>query len=175
MAGLLQIASHFPGRLRVRAEPFREAAFGTQVAERLKAEAGVTTASVSQRTGSLLVEYRPRELQLPRLVEIILRLGGLDGIAADRGARPGLQGPAVRNQLDAWNQLLLDATHGRADARTAVPAALAGLGVLTFLFGERGLPKWYDLFFWSFTTFVNMTPPLTPPAAPDNDGPQLVR
>jgi hypothetical protein len=156
---LLKIVSHYPGRLRVRAEPFRQPALGGEVAEKLRAEAGVESALVSNLTGSLLIEYRAREVQLPRLVQIIMRLGGLDGIAADRGAPPPLQGPLVRDALGGWNESLLDVTRGRLDARTAVPGTLAGLGLLTLLFGNRRLPEWYDLLFWSFVTFVNLNPP----------------
>jgi hypothetical protein len=156
---LLRIVAHFPGRLRVRAERFREDAFGNQVAERVRAEAGVETALVSQRTGSLLVEYRAREIQLPRLVEIILRTGGLDGISADRAALGAPQGQLVRQVLDRWNDQVIDASRGRVDARMAVPGTLAALGAVRLLLGPRTLPEWYDLLFWSFVTFVNLNPP----------------
>jgi hypothetical protein len=165
MAGLLRIVSHFPGRLRVRAERFRESAFGAEVAERVRAEGGVESAAVSSRTGSLLVEYRAREVQLPRLVEAILRIAGLDGISADRAPLGAPQGAALRDAVHRWNEQLVDASRGRVDARTAVPGTLASLGVLTLLFGSRRLPEWYDLLFWSFVTFVNLNPPTS------DDGP----
>jgi hypothetical protein len=166
MAELLRIVSHFPGRLRVRAERFRDDTLGGQVAERVRAEEGVVSALVSHTTGSLLVEYQPRQVQLPRLVETILGLGGLDGIVADRGLLGAPGGQAMREALDAWNQRVVHASHGRVDARTAVPATLASLGVLRFLFGNRRLPEWYDLLFWSFVTFVNLNPPQEPPHGP---------
>jgi hypothetical protein len=159
VAGLLRIVSHFPGRLRVRAERFREGPFGSQLAERVRAETGVVTALVSDRTGSLLVEYRPREVQLPKLVELILKLGDLDGLTADRGPPPGPQGEAVREVVGRWNERLREVTDGRADLRTAVPGTLAALGALRFVLGNRRLPEWYDLLFWSFVTFSNLNPP----------------
>jgi hypothetical protein len=167
----LKIVSHFPGRLRVRAERFRERAFGAEVAERVRAEEGVSAAGVSELTGSLLVEYRPREIQLPRLVETILRIGGLDAISVDRGPLGAPQGDEVRAVVDRWNERLVHASHGRIDARTAVPGTLASLGVLRFLFGNRRLPEWYDLLFWSFVTFVN----LNPPRNDDGPGPTPIR
>jgi hypothetical protein len=156
---LLRIVAHFPGRLRVRAERFREGAFGNEVAEKIRVENGVESAIVSQRTGSLLIEYRAREIQLPRLVEIILRTGGLDGISADRGALGAPQGQVVREVLDRWNEQVVDVSRGRVDARTAVPGTLASLGVVRLLLGPRTMPEWYDLLFWSFVTFVNLNPP----------------
>jgi hypothetical protein len=159
VAGLLRIVSHFPGRLRVRADRFRDGAFGPQLAERVRGESGVSTALVSSLTGSLLVEYRPREVQLPKLVELILKLGDLDGLIADRGPPPGPQGAALRELLGGWNEKLREATDGRADLRTAVPGTLATLGVLRFVLGNRRLPEWYDLLFWSFVTFSNLNPP----------------
>jgi hypothetical protein len=156
---LLRIVAHFPGRLRVRADRFREDPFGSEVAERVRAENGVESAVVSQRTGSLLVEYRAREIQLPRLVEIILHAGGLEGISADRGLLGAPQGQVVREVLDRWNQQVIGASRGRVDVRTAVPGTLATLGVVRLFLGPRTLPEWYDLLFWSFVTFVNLNPP----------------
>jgi hypothetical protein len=155
---LLRIVSHFPGRLRVRAEKFRERPFGAEVAERVRKEPGVASAAIAELTGSLLVEYRPKEIQLPRLVEAILNFGGLDGLVADRGPLAAPQGDQVREVLGRWNQTVMETTRGRVDARTAVPGTLASLGVLTLLFGNRRLPEWYDLMFWSFVTFMNLNP-----------------
>ena len=165
----LHIASHFPGRLRVRAEAFRDGAFAGDVATQVRAEAGVVSAQAFPRTGSLLVEYRASELQLPQLIDSILRIGGLDGVAADRGPPSPPLGDAVRAAFARCDEWMLEATRGRADARAAVPGALAGLGVLTLLFGNRRAPEWYDLLFWSFVTFTNLNPPR------GEDGPQVVR
>jgi hypothetical protein len=157
MSAELQIVSHFPGRLRVRAEPFRTP-FGAEVAEQIRGETGVVAATVSSRTGSLLVEYRAREVQMPRLVELILRVGRLDAIAVDRGPLPGPRGPALRETLDRWNQRLYGASHGKLDGKSGVPGLLAGLGVLRLVIGPVRIPEWYDLLFWSFVTFVNLNP-----------------
>src|SRR4029077_15164783 len=98
-----------------------------------------------------------RVVQLPQLVQRIVRLGALEGVEADHdGGEPRFTGPAIREALDKWNGEIIGATKGRIDARVAVPTTLAGLGVLTFLLGRRRLPEWYDLIFWSFVTFQNL-------------------
>jgi Heavy metal associated domain 2 len=155
----LRIVTHFPGRLRVRAERFREPPVGAEVAERVRVEPGVEAATIAERTGSLLVEYRPRELQLPKLIEIILKVGGLETVAADRGLVGAPQGEQVREVLGRWNEQVIGVTRGRVDTRTAVPGTLASLGLLRLLTGPRTMPEWYDLLFWSFVTFVNLNPP----------------
>ncbi len=156
----LRIVSHFPGRLRVRAKPFRDAAHGEQVAEALRGEAGVQSATATALTGSLLVEYDATAVQLPWLVQLIVQLGGLAGIAADHhGGAPRFTGPAIREAVERWNGMLVGASRGRIDARVAVPTTLASLGVLRFVLGNRRLPEWYDLMFWSYVTFTNLNPP----------------
>jgi hypothetical protein len=159
-AGRLTIASHFPGRLRVRAGAFRDGAFGAEIAERLDKEPGVTSVEAVQKTGSLLVTYDAHQLQLPTLVQAIVKLAGLDGVEVDHdGKLIQPSGPAVRNTFDRWNRALMEASRGHVDAKVAMPGVLASLGVLKLLFGNRRLPEWYDLMFWSFTAFINLNPP----------------
>jgi len=174
-SGRLRIASHFPGRLRVRATAFRDVAFANSVAEKLREEDGVVSASTSALTGSLLVAYDARTVQLPWLVQLIVKFASLDGIEADHDGLPPPkpQGPAIREALDRWNGSMVGATDNRLDAKTAIPGVLAGLGVLKLLFGNRRLPEWYDLMFWSITMFVNLNPPnpMNPRnLAPEDDG-----
>ena len=152
----LRIVSHFPGRLRVRARPLRDAILGAQVAEHLRAELGVTAVVPTPLTGSLLVEYEAQTVQLPWLVQLIVQLAGLDGIAADHKGPPQITGPSIREALDRWNGAIVHATRGRIDTRVAIPGTFAGLGLLSLLFGKRQLPMWYDLMFWSFVTFHNL-------------------
>lgn len=155
----LKIVSHFPGRLRVRAAAFRDPALGAEVADQLRAETGVTSATAIAKTGSLLVLYQAQEVQLPWLVQLIVRLGKLDGLETDHDGgplRPG--GPVIRHALERWNGALVAASRGRIDARTAVPSTMLGLGLLKLVFGNRRLPEWYDLMFWSFVTFQNLNP-----------------
>jgi hypothetical protein len=164
----LRIVSHFPGRLRVRAKRFRDAALAGDIAVKLREEAGVRSVEATPFTGSVLVEYDAREVQLPWLVQLIVKLGGLDGLEVDHDGRPVRpQGPAIKHALERWNGAMMEVSRGHIDAKTAVPGTLAALGVLRFALGNRRLPEWYDLLFWSFVTFMNLN---VLPHAPERDG-----
>ena len=168
--GRLKIVSHFPGRLRVRAEAFRDRARGDAAAEAIRAEDGVRTADATPLTGSLLVTYDARRVQLPWLVQLIVRVANLDGIEADHDGKPYTPaGPAIREALDKVNDRLVAATRGRLDSKTAVPATMVGLGFLTILLGRYRPPEWYDWMFWSFVTFMNLNP-VPPQPADEPDG-----
>jgi hypothetical protein len=162
MMDRLRLVSHFPGRLRVRAKTFRMLPeVADDVAQRLREEDGVSSVEVVSRTGSLLIHYEPRVVELPRLVEILVRAGGLHGLEVDADTvdpnrpRPG---SIVRGILDRWDDAVRARADGKLDLRTAVPGALATTGIGIFLFGRRRIPEWYDLLFWSFVTFVNLNP-----------------
>jgi hypothetical protein len=158
----LRLVSHFPGRLRVRAEMFRVLPdVADAVAQRMREEPGVGCVENSTRTGSLVIVYEPRTIQLPRVVELLVRTGGLHGLEVDLGAeRTGREPPGlfVREVLDKWNQLASKLADGRIDLKTGVPGMLAAAGLGILLFGKRRTPEWYDLLFWSFVTFVNLNP-----------------
>jgi hypothetical protein len=167
--GRLRIVSHFPGRLRVRAEAFRDRERGDAAAEALRGEDGVLTADATPLTGSLLVTYEARRVQLPWLVQLIVRIANLDGIEADHDGKPYTPGgPAIREALDKVNDRLIAATRGRVDSKTAVPTTLFGLGALTILLGRFRPPEWYDWMFWSFVTFMNLNPAPSPQPQTDD-------
>ena len=156
----LRLVSHFPGRLRVRAEAFRllpEVA--ADVAERVGGELGVLAVQAFPRTGSLLVQYEPREIELRRLIDVLVVAGGLRGIEVDVRedwvSRPA-QGARVRGAIGAWNRSLRAVTEGKVDLRTALPGTLVAAGAAMFLAGRRRVPEWYDLMFWAFVTFSNL-------------------
>jgi hypothetical protein len=158
----LRIVSHYPGRLRVRAETFRVLPeVGAEVAQRIAEERGVTSAHASRVTGSLLVTYDPRELQLPRLIHMLVRIGGLHGIevdAANDWQHRVDDGTRVREVFAKVNDTVRAVTSGTIDMKVAVPGTLAGTGLLMFLAGRRRVPEWYDLLFWAFVTFSNLNP-----------------
>ena len=159
----LALISHFSGRLRVRAETFRALPeIGAEVASRLLEEEGVMEASASPVTGSLLVLYDAAIVQLPRLVALIVRVGGLHGVALDTpdgwDALPN-GGARVRAKFAELNAGLHRKSRGYIDLKVAVPAALSGTGLLMFLGGRRRIPEWYDLVFWGFTAFINLNMP----------------
>lgn len=162
MVDRLRLISHFPGRLRVRAETFRVLPeVAEEVSQRLLEEPGVSAVKSSDVTGSLVVTYDPRELQLPRLIQLLIRVGGLHGLevdAADDWMKGTPQGTQVRGAFGSVNESVRAATKGKIDLKTAVPGALAGLGVGMLMSRKFVMPLWYDFFFWSFVTFQNLNP-----------------
>jgi hypothetical protein len=155
----LRIVSHFPGRLRVRAETFRVLPeVAEEVARRLAEEPGVELVKTSPVTGSLVVTYDPRALQLPRLVQILVRIAGLHGLEVDTRHDPNApeDGTRLRQALDLLNRSVRGKSGGRLDLKVALPGTLGSIGVAMLLGGKRRIPEWYDLVFWSFVTFCNL-------------------
>jgi hypothetical protein len=150
----------------VRAETFRVLPeVAGEVVERVKEEPGVTSATASEITGSLLVLYDPARTQILRLVRTIVVTGGLAGVEVDRVDRaPGAPpGDRVRGALGRLDARVRAVAEGKVDLRTAIPGTLAVLGigkVLGGVFGTATLaePQWYDLLFWSFVSFSNLNP-----------------
>jgi hypothetical protein len=163
----LRLVSHFPGRLRVRAEMFRVMPeVADEVVARLRQEPAVTGTETSPITGSLLVLYDPGALQLPRLVQLIVRtgrLGGLEVDASEDWTKREPPGERLRVTFEQLNLRMREATGGRLDGRVAVPAALLA-GGLGLLLRAPIVPNWWDLTFWAYTTFHNMNP--HPPRSP---------
>jgi hypothetical protein len=150
----------------VRAETFRVLPeVAGEVVERVKEEPGVTSASASEISGSLLVLYDPGRTQILRLIRTIVLTGGLAGVEVDRidrasGAPPG---DRLRGALGRLDDRVREVASGKLDLRTAIPGTLAVLGVgkvLSGVFGSATLqePLWYDLLFWSFVSFSNLNP-----------------
>jgi hypothetical protein len=166
----LRLVSHFPGRLRVRAEMFRVLPeVADEVVERLRQEPAVTEVEASPVTGSLLVLYDPGGLQLPRLVQLIVRTGRLAGLEVDASedwTKREPPGDRLRAAIGEMNARLREASGGRFDGRVAVPAALLAGGI-GLLFRAPIVPNWWDLTFWAYTTFHNMNPPRGRGAARD--------
>jgi hypothetical protein len=171
----LRLVSHFPGRLRVRAETFRVLPeVGEEVAQRLLEEEGVSQVKASPVTGSLVVSYDPRALQLPRLIQILIRVGGLHGIEVDAAVdwtKAPPHGEQVRGAFAGINDAIRETTKGKIDLKVAVPGALAAMGAGMALFGRPRMPMWYDFLFWSFVTFHNLNPREPRPASGDREPP----
>lgn len=158
-ADLLRIASHVPGRLRVRAEKFRGEGATAEVVDRVAAERGVTSVTASEVTGSVLVHYDPAQIQLDRLISTLLAAGSIEGVALEQEEpRVGPLGARLRDALRRVDARACQATNGRLDIRTGVPAAFLIAGLGRFVAGNRLMPHWYHLAFWSFLTFVNLNP-----------------
>jgi len=153
----LELAHHHPGRLRVRADALIDALDVVQaIREDLDAVPGIVSVKYTAQTGSILIEYEPG---LADADDIILRIADAAGLAppvdeatlrAER-ARPALLAIGATKEL---NRLTEEVTGGRADLRTLVPAALAGLAVYSFIEEKNRMPRWDNLLYWGFNIFT---------------------
>ncbi len=153
----LELAHHHPGRLRVRADSLVNAHdIVQQIRESLDAVAGIASVKYTAQTGSLLVEYEPGYADAD---EVILRIADAANLAPpldeaalrEQRARPALISIRAAREL---NMLAEEVTGGRADLRSIVPAALAGLAVLSFIEEKNRMPRWDNLLYWGFNVFT---------------------
>lgn len=155
----LQIVSHFPGRLRVRAEKLRAKGVAAEAAERIGAEPGVSSVTASELTGSLLILYDPALIPLDRLLPAVLAAGELAGVAVEVDEPPaGPPGQRLRQAFRRVDDYARQSMKGRLDVRTTIPALCMVAGLARFAAGNRVLPRWYEMTFWSFVTFINFNP-----------------
>jgi hypothetical protein len=153
----LELVHHHPGRLRVRAEAFRDEADGpSPLRAATLAIDGVTRVDHNPRTGSVLVEYEPGVAEPDHILVEIARAAGLAPVAEDalrRARSPSLVAVGVVQELNA---VVGELTGQKADLRSLVPAGLAALSAYSWAFGkEPRLPRWDNLLWWSYSVFMN--------------------
>lgn len=156
--GVLELVHHHPGRLRVRAEAFRlRPEVVLRVRDAIGALPGITRFSPGQRTGSLLVEYQPGQVEPDDVLQLIADAADMQwlGEGTVRARRqPGLVAVGVAKEL---NQITMELTGARADLRVLVPTALAALAGYSFAYGkEPRLPRWDNLLYWSYNIFASL-------------------
>jgi hypothetical protein len=156
---VLALVHHHPGRLRLCAAALRgpDSAEGARAA--LFVEPGVTLFSHNPRTGSVLIEYEPGLADVEAIIATVAAAAGLDPPTDDRGARPRRREPALVaiHAARELNEAAYDLTGYRADLRTLVPTWLVALAVYSFAFSkERRLPRWDNLFYWSYNIFSHL-------------------
>jgi Heavy metal associated domain 2 len=179
--GVLALIHHHPGRLRVRADVFREGDAAERVRAALDAEPGLTGVTHNPRTGSLLVEYQPGLAEPEPILARIASAAGLampDEHASRRPRQPALVAIDAAREL---NDLVHDITGQQADLRALVPVAMAALGVYSFVYHDDArLPRWDNLLYWSYNVFsqlhrreIEASGALRPPApaSPDPEKP----
>jgi len=164
---LLELAHHHPGRLRVRADVFRagrgeaepaDSGLAHEVIQALDAMAGISRVVHNARTGSLLVEYEPGLVEPDAIAARIAEIARLISPFDPRAARPVFQpASAVIDGARELNAIAQELTGGRADLRSIVPAALAGVAAYSFAFGKGPrLPRWDNLLWWSYSVFASL-------------------
>jgi hypothetical protein len=153
----LEIAHHHPGRLRVRADALIDALDVVQrIRESLDAAPGILSVKYTAQTGSLLVQYEPGHADADDIILRIAEAADLDppldeATLRERRARPALLAIGATREL---NRLTEEVTGGRADLRSIVPAALAGLAIYSFIEEKKRLPRWDNLLYWGFNVFT---------------------
>jgi hypothetical protein len=169
----LEVVSHHPGRLRVRARVFRVLPeVAKDVAAHLNEDPAVLGVEMSPVTGSMVIAYDPLRLELTRLVARLVQIAGLHGIRSDTSEETlarAPQGARLQKRIASYNDALRRLTTDSVDLRTAVPGTLAAGGLAILLFGRRRIPEWYDLMFWGFVTFVNLNSTGAAPGGADHD------
>ena len=157
--GSLELVHHHPGRLRVRADAFRQKPeVVDRVREAIEALPGITRLTHSERTGSLLIEYDPGFTEPDQIVAQIAEAADL--ARPDDGAlRAGRRTPAVVavGAARELNALSMEFTGFGVDLRVLVPTALAALSAYSFVYKKDArLPRWDNLLYWSYNIFVSL-------------------
>ena len=157
--GALELVHHHPGRLRVRADAFREKPeLVVMVREAVLGLPGITSFNHSPRTGSLLIEYEPGSTEPDDVVERIANAADLER-PDEETVRARRRPPAtvVVRAARELNALSMDLTGSQVDLRTLVPTALAALSAYAFVYGKGPrLPRWDNLLYWSYNIFVSL-------------------
>jgi hypothetical protein len=156
--GSLELVHHHPGRLRVRADAFRQRpAVVDTVREAIEALPGITRFTHTQRTGSLLVEYEPGFIEPDQIVEQIADSAELERPRSDVVAQHRAPAVVAVGAARELNALSMELTGSQIDLRVLVPTALAALGAYSFVYGKDArLPRWDNLLYWSYNIFVSL-------------------
>jgi Heavy metal associated domain 2 len=157
--GPLELVHHHPGRLRVRADVFRQdLELVARVRETIVGLAGITSFTHSARTGSLLVEYEPGFTEPDEVVEQIAEVANLERPDEDavraRRRPPAVVAVGVAREL---NSLTMELTGSKVDLRFLVPTAIAAVSAYSFVYSkEPRLPRWDNLLYWSYNLFTSL-------------------
>ncbi|MBV9581259.1 MAG: hypothetical protein JO057_21980 [Chloroflexi bacterium] len=168
-----QIASHTPGRLRVRVHPsHRDPDALQEVASRLEDQPGIQHVDVNANTGSVLVHYDRETHEKDEVVGCLEDVGLLLGSILEAGGEeiPDLEGSesesgsgsshstTAAGVVDTVNDLdrrLSELTGRKVDLRLLFPVALGAIGVraaITNGIGFAEVPA-YILIWYAFDAF----------------------
>lgn len=173
------VASHTPGRLRVRVHhPARHTHLLHQLKQQLQAQPGVGKVDVNAHTGSVLVHYDRHTHEHGSLLQLFQDVGvtvgelarGLDMDAPEVAGHSKAGDNIVDTVTDLDRQVALLTGH-KVDLKLLFPMALGGIGVWQVATRGLGLGEipGYVLLWYAFDSFwkFHRTPAETPP--PDMD------
>ena len=167
MSKRAQVASHVPGRIRLKLHPQgrdQETMAGIQT--KLQSLEGIDDVRLNPAAGSVTVNYdRERHSMagilgfledLDVVVDSIGHLPGLD--VSTEATRNGRQLPEFITAINALNQRIRNTTGLAIDLKLLLPLAFVGAGIWSI--GKRGLmidkvPGWLFLWF-AFDMFVKL-------------------
>jgi hypothetical protein len=145
--GILETAHMLPGRVRFRV-PALEGLddVAAEVRQRLRKLEGVQSVDVSTVSGSVLLTFRPEDVDPEMLLAAVIRLLGLEE-QIEQAPRSRL-GFEIREMGAALNRAVHEKTGGMIDLWTALPLVLVALGVRN-LVSRNGQPGW-PLLWWAY-------------------------
>lgn len=158
----LRLVHHHPGYLRVQADAFVEPADGSSVAAAAQAATeavpGVRSWSLKPKTGSVVVEYDPDEVDADDLLKHIAKSAGLRGVENATNSKMNRQ-ELVSVFLDTVqdvNQVVSQTMGERLDLRELVPVALAVTSAVSFVLNDDcgRLPTWDSALYHSYRIFM---------------------
>jgi hypothetical protein len=158
----LRLVHFHPGYLRIQADAFIHPADDSPVLTGAKAAAeaasGFRSWSLKPKTGSVVVQYDPGEIEADDLLKDIVKGAGLRGIeipASRKMTREELVGGFL-NGVQGVNQAVSHLTGDRADLRELTPLALAAASVAALILNKnRGLlPSWGSSLYHSYRIFM---------------------
>lgn len=152
----LLVTHHHPGRLRVRSQAFADE---TSLAERtrdgLAPIVGVRSVTHDPRTGSLLVQYEPREIDANGILQRIETLAGVE-VSSETPRRARERAKQIVDAVRKLDAAVLQLSNGQLDLRMLVPGSLAALGVYSFLKSSHTrIPRWDNLAYWAYAIFID--------------------
>jgi hypothetical protein len=154
---VLALIHHHPGRLRVRAEAFRDDAAVELVRLALDAETGISSVTHNAKTGSLLIMYQPGLAQPETILRIVAASANLEMPLDDGRITPREPALVAIDAAREVNEMVYELADRRVDLRSLVPAGMAALAAYSFVFHpDTRLPRWDNLLYWSYNIFSQL-------------------
>ena len=153
--GVLEVRHFIPGRIRYWAPKLsRRGEQGEELTRGLPKVKGVTSVTVSEVTGSILVRFDPGALSRDIITAALIHLLELDDEVNTRPV-PTLS-KELHGMADALNQAVYEKTGGLIDLWTTIPLALGGLGIYKMLQpGGLSFPTGFTLLWWAYMSFFD--------------------